>query len=245
MSDAKYWDKGLNPLIHDCSCEVKNCWAKKLINRNLPGIQKGWFPERLNKVSLTGKPIVYFVQHLCDIAHPSVNGTHILEIIYSIGNINKIRKLDGRKPHDFLVLTKYPERLHRIISQAVVPINKDGIYIGTSVTGKNPIKDIERINYLTKFDGFNKWISCEPIYNSLYTIFNNLPFYDLTNLSQVIVGAETGTGSQPLLHPDYNWFRFIRDTCNNYAIPFFLKQIDSKGNRKLDGRTYDDLIWRW
>jgi protein gp37 len=44
---------------------------------------------------------------------------------------------------------------------------------------------------------------------------------DLTDISWVIVGGESGSKARPLV---YGWARDIRDRCIEAGIPFFFKQ---------------------
>nr|VFJ90877.1 MAG: Phage protein Gp37/Gp68 [Candidatus Kentron sp. LFY] len=56
-------------------------------------------------------------------------------------------------------------------------------------------------------------------------------------LDWVIAGCETGPGARPM---DPDWIRSIRDRCREARIPFFLKKLDPKGERMLDGRMWEE-----
>lgn len=242
IAKGRYWDLAVNPIIIDnCSCEVgDHCWAKQMINRGLPNIKPGWFPERLDNIPLSGKSKVYAVNWLCDIAHKSVNQNYVLAILERFQIVNNLRKANpNANPHTFLFLTKFPERLYKAF-QKQLPCNqrlKDGIWIGTSITGANDV-DHKRVHDLIKFEGFKKWISYEPCLESLE--LNLIQLGIPLNIDQVIVGAETGKNARPC---DPDALRWIRDFCADWKIPFFLKQIDKTKNRVLDERTHDELEW--
>jgi protein gp37 len=63
---------------------------------------------------------------------------------------------------------------------------------------------------------------------------------NLTGISWVIVGGESGPGAR-LMNP--NCARDIRDACRRSDVPFFLKQWGGRtpkaGGRQLDGQTWD------
>ena len=62
---------------------------------------------------------------------------------------------------------------------------------------------------------------------------------DLSGISWVIAGGESGPGFRPL---EVEWVRALRDRCNSANIAFFFKQWH-KGTcgRALDGRTWDEM----
>ena len=76
---------------------------------------------------------------------------------------------------------------------------------------------------------------------------------DLTGISWLIVGGESGPGARPM-HP--NWARELRDACltwgNDHGVPetrpaFFFKQIGGQPDKRsgdkavLDGRTWTEM----
>lgn len=65
------------------------------------------------------------------------------------------------------------------------------------------------------------------------------------NIDGVIVGGESGPGSEPV---DAGDVRYVRDQCAAAGVDFFFKQWGGypkkKLGRVLDGRTYDALPWR-
>jgi hypothetical protein len=64
---------------------------------------------------------------------------------------------------------------------------------------------------------------------------------DLSGISWVIVGGESGPGARPMKR---DWVVSIRRQCRNQGVPFFFKQWGGarkkKNGRLLDGRTYDE-----
>ena len=72
--------------------------------------------------------------------------------------------------------------------------------------------------------------------------YHQQAFLEKHLISQVIVGAESGTGARPM-NPD--WPRSIRYQCAEAGVPFFFKQWGKKNaGRLLDGVEHNELIWR-
>lgn len=241
-----YWDEMCNPLVTDrCSCEVVNCWAKGMMRR-LPGLNPspdengiGWYPHRMRKIARRGASKVYGICWLGDIGWPQIPRTHIEDIFDELNAINSLRFLEtkiGEMPdyNTFLFLTKYLPLLAERLKN-IEPIA--GGWIGTSISNEDLSMTwrLSSINEIKNM-GWNTWLSVEPLLERIV-----IPKGRLSAVSQVIVGAETGPGARPC-NPD--WIRSIRDQCGEAGVPFFLKQADAKRNRELDGRTYDDLVWR-
>ena len=80
-----------------------------------------------------------------------------------------------------------------------------------------------------------RFLSIEPLLEDLGAI-------DLSGISWVIVGGESGHGARPM---KAEWVRSIRDQCREAGIPYFFKQWGgprkSVPGRELDGRTYDAM----
>ncbi len=235
-----YADDCINPKPHiDCVCEAGNrCWWKGdngMYNRFKHKL--GWFPKRLDKISRKGKAQVICIQYCGDIADKSVSDRQIEWILSDLVSVNASRYLNKLKLHTFLILTKWPERLWNVIDYHYGHANfgKDGIWIGTSITGEHSRRDWERLASLMNFKGFNLWVSVEPLLD-----FASSPLKRyLPDINQVIIGAETGANARPC---KLEWLRAIRDDCKQAGVSFFLKQVNGK-NRVLDERTHDRLEW--
>jgi len=68
---------------------------------------------------------------------------------------------------------------------------------------------------------------------------------DLTGISWVIVGGESGPGARPIMQ---EWVLSIREQCKAGGVPFFFKQWGgtrkSLKGRELERRTYDEYPQR-
>jgi protein gp37 len=69
----------------------------------------------------------------------------------------------------------------------------------------------------------------------------DLGTFDLSGISWVIVGGESGPGARPILK---EWVISIREQCKSAGVPFFFKQWGgtrkSLRGRKLEGKTYSE-----
>lgn len=70
---------------------------------------------------------------------------------------------------------------------------------------------------------------------------DSLGLINLSGISWVIVGGESGPGARPMKK---EWVVSIRDQCHQQRVPFFFKQwggfCKKMAGRLLDGRTYDE-----
>lgn len=152
-------------------------------------------------------------------------------------------------PHlDWLLLTKRPEYAvewwRRQTGQAW-PANA---WIGTSVEDQRAAD--ARIPHLLKLPARVRFLSMEPLLGAVAP--------DLTGISWVIVGGESGRHARPM-HPD--WARALRDQCTAAGVAFFFKQwgewlpIDQDSpagvpasavrNIDADGTNQDDGRYLW
>ena len=61
-----------------------------------------------------------------------------------------------------------------------------------------------------------------------------------------MAGGESGPGARPM---QAQWVREIRDRCLVARVPFFFKQWGGahkkRAGRELDGRTWEEMPYRW
>jgi len=95
-----------------------------------------------------------------------------------------------------------------------------------------------RIEHLRNTPAAVRFLSVEPLLEDLGKI-------DLTGISWVIVGGESGPGARPIRK---EWVVSIREQCKSAGVAFFFKQWGgtrkSLNGRKLEGRTYDEYPQR-
>lgn len=251
--NSKWWDHNWE-VLNGCS-EIsegcKNCFARDYIRR-FQSNQSRWqnllTPDRKHwngKVNLfeenkalplyiKNNPITWFVTERGDIFHEKVPAKFIVYLF---------EVMDSCPLHTFLVLTKRPQRILPVLygpegnwylGGGDHISSHNNIYIG--ITAENQSRLDERMLYLPEIYA-PKFLSYEPALGKIdiskYAIGDN-------KISGVIAGAETGHNAKPA---NLDWFRRLRDDCQKFGIKFFLKQIDSKKKRMLDGQEWNELLW--
>ena len=91
-----------------------------------------------------------------------------------------------------------------------------------------------RIDRLRQTPAKFRFLSIEPL-------LEDIGEFDLSGITWVIVGGESGPGARPMKR---EWVISIRKQCQLQNVPFFFKQWGgvrkAKNGRLLDGRTYDE-----
>lgn len=132
------------------------------------------------------------------------------------------------------ILTKRPERMAMLLQTKLRYAAKASHIIwGVSVEDRK--FGLPRIPALRDSGATKTFLSIEPLLEDLGEL-------DLTGISWVIAGGESGSGARPM---DEAWVISIRDQCLNAGVPFFFKQWGGVRKhitgRMLDGRTYDEF----
>jgi len=114
----------------------------------------------------------------------------------------------------------------------------DNIWMGVSVEDQRTAD--ERIPQLVNgWDG-HRFVSCEPMLGPVVInlvrrttlglgINNHIhcyPSWEERLVDWVICGGETGPGARPM---DPEWARRLRDECRMVGVPFFFKEMSSRG----------------
>ncbi len=135
--------------------------------------------------------------------------------------------------HTYQVLTKRSERLRDLLSGRLkFAAEQENIWWGVSVEDRK--YGLPRIEHLRQAPAKVRFLSIEPLLEDIGAI-------NLSGISWVIVGGESGPGARPMKR---EWVVSIRRQCRIYGVPFFFKQWGGvrkvKHGRELDGRTYDE-----
>jgi protein gp37 len=172
------------------------------------------------------QPRRIFVNSLSDLFHQDVPDQTLHDTYYTMEN---------RAPwHVYQVLTKRSKRMAEYLQwrygEGRVPSRH--IWHGVSVENASFTWRIDDLRAaLTRI----RFLSIEPILGDLGVL-------DLTRISWVIVGGESGPRSRA---PQAEWIRSVRDQCVAAGVPFFFKQWGGarpkSGGRILDGRTWDEM----
>jgi protein gp37 len=122
--------------------------------------------------------------------------------------------------HTYQVLTKRSERLRELLTGRLrFAAERENIWWGVSVEDRK--YGLPRIDDLRQAPAAVRFLSIEPLLEDLGEI-------NLSGISWVIVGGESGPGARPMKK---EWVLSIRKQCKAYRVPFFFKQWG--GVRKL------------
>jgi protein gp37 len=234
-SKIEWTDATWNP-IRGCdkiSPGCKNCYAATFAERfrGVPGhpYEQGFdlrlVPEKLSEPLRWPKPKMIFVNSMSDLFHKGVPD----EYVAKVGEVMRVANW-----HTYQVLTKRSERLAKMLRTDLRHLANE-LHIWWGVSVENRKHGLPRIDHLRAAPAAVRFLSVEPLLEDLGTI-------DLTGISWVIVGGESGPGARPMRG---EWVRSIRDQCAAAGVAFFFKQWG--GTRKrltgrtLDGRTHDAM----
>jgi protein gp37 len=147
------------------------------------------------------KPANIFVCSLGDLFGPWIPDSWIQEVFKSC---------DAAPWHNYLFMTKYPQRLELMSSTLQLPRSRNFWY-GTTVTRN---ADLDRIVYLPR-NQHNQFISIEPILEAI-------DISDIGFLDWIIIGAET-SNRRGKVKPNREWIEAIVQTARAADIPLFMK----------------------
>jgi len=211
----------------------KNCYAEKFAERfrgvkNHPfeqGFDLRLVPEKLSEPLRWHEPKMIFVNSMSDLFHEGVPDDYIVAV-------SKVMAL--ARWHTFQVLTKRAARMHSLLKGPLrFAAESDNIWWGVSVENKK--HGIPRIKRLKSAPAAVRFLSIEPLLEHL----GNL---DLSGISWVIVGGESGPYARPMKE---EWVLSIREQCRVARVPFFFKQWGGfrkkRAGRMLRGQTYDEF----
>lgn len=202
-----------------------NCYAERMALRLQAMGQKNYingFKLTLHEDALSiplkwKKPRMIFVNSMSDLFHIDVP----IDFIHRVFDT-----MDEARWHRFQILTKRSQRLREIGSSLKWGSN---IWMGVSVETD---KYNYRIDDLRKVNAGIRFLSLEPLLGPIKEL-------DLSGISWVIVGGESGPAARPL---EKSWVTRIRDICIEQKVPFFFKQWGGP-RKKVTGRQLEGLLW--
>ena len=202
-------------------------------------------PEVLDRPLSWRRPRRVFVNSMSDLFHEKVPDEWI-DRIFAVMAL--------APQHRFQVLTKRADRLHEYMTSIQDGTNRlcgvgwrsaliegmaqrmwyerhgedpsmwlavhlplPNVWIG--VSAENQLTANERLPHLEKTPAAVRFLSAEPLLGDID--LNYLHNDSIKWLDWVIVGGESGPKARPM-HPQ--WARWLRDTCNEYGVPYFFKQ---------------------
>jgi len=160
---------------------------------------------------------VVFVNSMSDLFHAKVPLEFIRDVFAVIADTPQ---------HTYQVLTKRSSRLRKVADKLDWPGN---LWMGVSVEDAG---HLYRVDDLRRVPAAVRFLSCEPLLGPLDRL-------DLTGISWVITGGESGPKARPL---EADWVRDIRDNCVDSEVSFFHKQWGGR-TPKAHGRDLDGTVW--
>lgn len=204
----------------------KNCYAETLSHRYGYDIwgagtrrrafgEKHWLePVKWNKeAEKLGERRRVFCGSMCDIFEEHFDWNEPRPQLFNL--IEKTPYLD------WLLLTKRPENIVRMVPESWLDIPQENVWYGTSVENEKVASS--RISHLLSVPATIRFLSCEPLLEKVsIEDYLNIPMED-SQIHWVIVGGESGHGKRPF---NADWARLIRNECQDNKVAFFMKQMD-------------------
>lgn len=199
-------------------------------------------PERLDTPARWKQPRRIFVNSMGDLFHERVPDEFIAVVFGRMASLQQ---------HTFLVLTKRPERMARLLGQDY--FGPPNVWLGVSCEDQR--RADERIPLLLQTSAARRFLSLEPLLGPIdLTSFLtcNCPLHgdpwkapeqharlcpERARLHWVIVGAESGPHARPM---EMAWLRGIVEQCRAAGVPVFVKQ-DAGPRPGQRGRIPDEL----
>ncbi len=238
ISKIEWTDATWNP-VRGCtkiSPGCKHCYAETFAERFRgvkghpyeQGFDLRLVPEKLTEPFTWRAPKLVFVNSMSDLFQPGVPDEYAEAVAHVMTTANW---------HTYQVLTKRSERLKELLQGRLrIAAHQKHIWWGVSVEDRK--YGLPRIEHLRNTPAAVRFLSVEPLLEDLGKI-------DLTGISWVIVGGESGPGARPIRK---EWVLSIREQCKAARVAFFFKQWGGTrkalNGRKLEGRTYDEYPQR-
>lgn len=148
--------------------------------------------------------------------------------------------------HTYQILTKRPARARNILNRWAAagwywrrhdalwcgPLDGPlrNVWLGTSIESNDYI---HRAHHLRETPAAVRFISAEPL-------LGPLPGLDLTGISWLIIGGESGPHARPM---DLGWARELRDQAVEAGAALFFKQVGGR-TPKAGGDLLDGVRWQ-
>lgn len=236
-SNFKWWDESWNPMTgcSKISAGCANCYAESISYqqkaRGIEKYQNGFEPtlhrKLLDEPTHWRNPRRIFVCSMSDLFYSKVPFKFIDMVMDVIKSTPR---------HTYCFLTKRAARMEEYFKTKPIPAN---VWLGVTVEN---INTKSRIDNLRNLPAMVKFLSCEPLLESLGTI-------NLQGIDWVIVGGESGNRARPMKE---KWVHSIKKQCDERNIAFFFKQwgtlgcgevmrsVETNGN-ELNGEIYQAM----
>jgi protein gp37 len=208
-----------NPVV-GCRHGCPYCYAEALCKRfasnwgrdpNDP-FKPEFYPERLDAPQRLDTPSRIFAVSMGDLFGKWVPSRWINSVMVAIARAPR---------HTFMLLTKDASRLEYYCNTVGVPEN---LWVGVSVENAENCNRLDNLNWT---DHDKKFVSFEPLLDDV----TKSPYFDLSGINWIIIGAQTGPGAKPPCVFDIN---NLVAAAYKEGIPVFVK--DNLVDHWIDGR---------
>ena len=178
--------------------------------------------ERLEQPLRWRKSREVFVNSMSDLFHKEVPWSFV-DRVFDV--------MEEADRHIFQVLTKRSSLMRDYLrGRYADSTGPSHIWCGVSVEDRSALL---RVRHLQESPVAVRFLSMEPLLDSIGD-------FDVSGISWMIVGGESGPGARPIKE---EWVCELRDLCEDNRIPFFFKQWGGSrpksGGRKLEGLEYN------
>lgn len=230
-SAIEWTDTTWNP-VTGCtkiSAGCDNCYAAQFSER-FRGVRGHPFesgfdltlrPDRLLQPFKWRRQSKIFVNSMSDLFHKEIPESYIEAVFDTMERANW---------HIYQVLTKRSSLMWKFVnSRYRTHLTPRHIWLGVSVENE---QTTGRISHLQATNASIRFLSIEPLLAPVGTL-------DLSGISWVIVGGESGPSARPI---DEQWVIDVRDQCLAAEVPFFFKQWGGR-SPKAGGRLLEGIEW--
>lgn len=177
-----------------------------------------------SKLELPGRwrrPRKIFVNSMSDLFHKDIPRWYLDRVFDVMEEVDR---------HVYQVLTKRSSLMRDYVRDRYGDAGAPGhVWLGVSVEDRAALV---RLRHLRETPAVVRFVSMEPLLEGLGEV-------DLTGVSWVIAGGESGPGARPV---EEGWLVDIRDRCAGAGVDFFFKQWGGvhkkETGRLLQGEEY-------
>ncbi len=211
----------------------QHCYAETFAKRlGMPHLWGAYSNRRRMSPSYWGQPLKWNAEAADAVTPPRVFCASMADVFEDHPDVGldrvKLFALIEMTPNlDWLLLTKRPENIRRMLPLRWGVDVDDGGETPDNVWLMTTTEDQER------FDARMPHIAhiCAPVIGiSVEPMLGPVELYHYQGaIDWVICGGESGPGARPM---DIEWARHLRDQCEQYHIPFFMKQMGTAWMRE-------------
>lgn len=206
----------------------QNCYAEATATRN-PAVLGVWGPNGTRPIAADSgwsHPLKWDRQAARTGERPRVFCASMADVFEDRPDVLEARdrlwRLIEGTPHlDWLLVTKRPQNATRLTPASWQTGWPAHVWLGVSVEDQRRAE--ERIQLLLEVPTSKRWLSCEPLLESL----DLSPWLAPNRVGWVVAGGESGPEARRC---QVEWIRSLVQQCDRAGIPPFVKQVGDNPN---------------